>query len=108
MRLLDGNIANLSWDTSWDDYDLDALEGIVELVSGISFDLEDINGCTSKAKKRHTSLPVSMWLTSAATPGAPRISYKLREVTRGSLLRSKERGCPIPPPAPRTATFVRR
>lgn len=55
-----------------------------------------------------TSLAVSTWLTSAATPGAPRISYKLREVTNGSLLSSNDRGWPIPPPAPRTATFVWR
>ena len=35
------------------------------------------------------------------------MSYRLRELTRGSFLRSKERGWPIPPPAPRTATLVR-
>ena len=49
-----------------------------------------------------------MWLTSAATPGAPRISYKLSDVTSGLSLRRRERGWPMPPPAPRTATFVWR
>jgi hypothetical protein len=58
--------------------------------------------------RQHTELSVSIWLISAATPGAPRISYKLREDTRGSTLRSKESGWPMPPPAPSTATLVCR
>lgn len=33
------------------------------------------------------------------------MSYKLKEVTKGSVFKSKDMGCPIPPPAPRTATF---
>lgn len=36
------------------------------------------------------------------------MSYKLKEVTRGSFLSKRERGCPMPPPAPRTATLVRQ
>ena len=63
-------------------------------------------------RQREAGLPtspgVSMWLISAATPGAPRMSYRLSEVTRGSALSKRERGWPIPPPAPRTATLLRR
>ena len=55
-----------------------------------------------------TSLAESTWLTSAATPGAPRISYKLKAVTKGSCLSNSDKGWPIPPPAPRTATLVKR
>ena len=36
------------------------------------------------------------------------MSYKLKEVTKGSCFSKRDRGCPIPPPAPRTATFVNR
>ena len=53
-----------------------------------------------------TCAGVSMWLKSAATPGVCAISYKESFVTPGVCLRSKERGCPIPPLAPRTATLL--
>mmetsp|Transcript_4564 Transcript_4564/g.5652 ORF Transcript_4564/g.5652 Transcript_4564/m.5652 type:complete len:110 (-) Transcript_4564:9-338(-) len=45
--------------------------------------------------------------TSAATPGVPTISYRLKSPTTGEFFNSKESGCPIPPAAPTTATFGR-
>lgn len=33
------------------------------------------------------------------------MSYKLKAETEGSTFKSKDSGCPIPPPAPRTATL---
>lgn len=48
---------------------------------------------------------VSTWETSAATPGAPRISYSESWVTFGSSLSKSESGWPIPPPAPSTTTL---
>lgn len=42
---------------------------------------------------------------SAATPGVCTMSYKDNSDTRGLIFRSKERGCPIPPEAPATATL---
>ena len=38
-------------------------------------------------------------------PGPPLISYRARSDTLGLSLRSRERGCPIPPAAPRTVTL---
>ena len=38
-------------------------------------------------------------------PGPPRISYRASSVTLGFSLRSRERGWPIPPAAPRTVTL---
>jgi len=43
---------------------------------------------------------------SAATPGAPLISYSASSVTRGLSLRRRDSGWPMPPAAPRTATLV--
>lgn len=47
---------------------------------------------------------VGMWLRSAATPGVCTMSKRLSSVTLGSSLRSRDRGCPMPPDAPTTAT----
>mmetsp|Transcript_14876 Transcript_14876/g.49089 ORF Transcript_14876/g.49089 Transcript_14876/m.49089 type:complete len:207 (+) Transcript_14876:1489-2109(+) len=44
------------------------------------------------------------WLTSAATPATLAMSYKRKSRTSGCCLRSRERGWPIPPAAPNTAT----
>ena len=38
-------------------------------------------------------------------PGAMRISYSAKSVTRGFSLRRRDNGWPIPPAAPRTVTF---
>merc|ERR1719205_380025 len=47
---------------------------------------------------------VSQWERSAATPGVCTMSYRLSLVTAGFSFSSRERGCPIPPLAPMTAT----
>merc|ERR1719384_997290 len=49
---------------------------------------------------------VSQWERSAATPGVCTMSYRLSLVTAGFNFSSRERGCPIPPLAPMTATVV--
>jgi hypothetical protein len=59
----------------------------------------------SKQDRLLTRAPVSTWLISAATPGVPAISYNDRSVTRGLSFMRRPRGCPIPPAAPKTATF---
>jgi hypothetical protein len=109
---IEGGGAYLARDTGRDDHDLDALESLVELVSRVADNLQqgksELCNHVGSTKDELTSLGVSTWLTSAATPGAPRISYRLRDVTSLFCLSSSERGCPIPPPAPSTATFVWR
>ncbi len=69
---------HLSWNASRNNDNLNVLKCLVELVSGITFHLHirsDQTKPSSQPKaKNHTSDPVSTWLTSAATPGAPRIS----------------------------------
>lgn len=46
---------------------------------------------------------VAMWERSAATPGVTGATSKqVRAVTRGLSFISSERGCPMPPAAPRT------
>lgn len=49
---------------------------------------------------------VSMWDKSAATPGVCTISYKLSSVTSGLCFSKSDKGWPIPPAAPQTATFT--
>merc|ERR1719452_225516 len=49
---------------------------------------------------------VSMWDRSAATPGVCTMSYRLSLVTAGFSFNSMDRGCPMPPLAPMTATAV--
>lgn len=63
---------------------------------------------TCKDKTTITSIPQHCtYLKSAATPGELTISYKERSVTLVLFLRRRERGWPIPPAAPRTATLER-
>lgn len=50
-------------------------------------------------------LLVSMWERSAATPGVCTISYNDNSVTSGFNFNNKDKGCPIPPDAPQTATL---
>merc|ERR1719500_2005953 len=49
---------------------------------------------------------VSMWDKSAATPGVWTMSYRLSLVTAGFSFSSMDKGWPIPPLAPMTATAV--
>lgn len=49
-----------------------------------------------------------MWPRSAATPGVLATSYRESSPTRGEVLRSMDRGWPIPPEAPSTATLACR
>ena len=44
------------------------------------------------------------WDRSAATPGVLAISYSDSEVTSGFIFTSMDRGWPMPPAAPSTAT----
>jgi hypothetical protein len=84
----------LSGDTGRDYNDLHTVKSLIEFVCGVTVDLAHVSqkyNIRAKAKIP-TSPGVSMWLTSAATPGAPRISYRLREVTSGSALSKRERG----------------
>ena len=48
---------------------------------------------------------VSMWLRSAPTPFVFCTSYKDSWSMRGEFLRRSDKGWPMPPLAPRTATF---
>jgi len=57
------------------------------------------------AMSQRTVLLVLMCEMSAATPGAPLISYSASSLTRGFSLRRRESGWPMPPAAPRTATL---
>ena len=100
----------LAGNTSGDYDNLDPIKSLLEFVCRVTIDLVPRHSVGAGRTRRGTltSPGVSMWLTSAATPGAPRMSYRLREVTRGSALSKRERGWPIPPPAPRTATLVWR
>jgi hypothetical protein len=69
---------NLPWDTSGDNNNfLHTLESLVELISSITCHLhvtQDEPNTYTQPTRPQTSLAVSTWLTSAATPGAPRIS----------------------------------
>ena len=49
---------------------------------------------------------VSMWCKSDATPGTFTTSYRAREVMCLLSLRSRDKGWPIPPAAPRTVTLM--
>ena len=72
-----GKDAYLTRNASGDDNDVSALEGLVKLVSGVTVDLdwdEMRLHVAREGRRKPTSLWVSTWETSAATPGAPRIS----------------------------------
>lgn len=55
-----------------------------------------------------TRAGVLTWERSAATPGVPTISYKASSLTRSLVFSSRERGAPMPPAAPQTATLTIR
>ena len=108
-KFRDDSKTHLTRDTSRDNNNLHTIESFIELVGSVAFHLY-VNNVFNIMKIQFeeialTSLGVSIWLTSAATPGAPRISYKLKDDTCGSVLSNSDSGCPIPPPAPRTATL---
>ena len=49
---------------------------------------------------------VEMWLQSAATPGVCAMSYNVSLLMKGDFFSSRDRGCPMPPAAPNTATWA--
>ena len=53
-----------------------------------------------------TCVLVLQWLRSAATPATLAISYKASSSMRGCILSRSPRGWPIPPAAPKRATFT--
>lgn len=110
--------ARLAGNTGGNEDDLGTLEGSLDATVGrvgrVAGDLLQmlsisivhvIHPSILRLIVRRTVLLVLTWPTSAATPGAPRISKRESSVTRGLSLRRRDRGCPIPPPAPRTATL---
>lgn len=53
-----------------------------------------------KQQLTQTFAMLSMWPTSAPTPGVPTTSYRLSASTRSFIFSSSDSGCPIPPDAP--------
>lgn len=92
-----------------DDHEFAALERVLELFSASvpshlcwrRFQL-----CVEQTCVFPTFTGVLQWLRSAATPGVLAMSYSARSVTRRFILSSRLRGCPMPPAAPSTATFL--
>ena len=70
--------AYLAGNASRDNDDLHAIESLIKLVRGVTRDLlqpKRVKLITPHSRPHtRTLLGLSMWLTSAATPGAPRIS----------------------------------
>ena len=106
--------ARLAGNTSGNEDDLGTLEGSLDAAVDLGSVASDLSHCQLPtficplilyAEAKRTVLLVLTWPTSAATPGAPRMSKRESSVTRGLSLRRRDRGCPIPPPAPRTATL---
>jgi len=99
----------LAGDTGGDEDNLGALEGCCQpagcgIVAGdlaLGVDVADVccNTCDEK------SVVVYAADSRGGVPGAMRISYSAKSVTRGFSLRRRDNGCPIPPAAPRTVTF---
>merc|ERR1719341_74607 len=60
----------------------------------------------SAPTKPETRPGVSIWERSAATPGVATMSYRASLVTAGFNFNSMDRGWPMPPAAPMTATLT--
>jgi hypothetical protein len=103
--------ARLAGNTGRDEDDLGVGKSILEAGGSriiasdgaVGVDVAEISGNTW-----HIQLSVNAVETSRSQkglPGPPRISYRASWVTRGFSFINKERGWPMPPPAPRTVTL---
>jgi hypothetical protein len=107
LQIVSGH-AWLSWDTGGDENDISALDGFLH-GGGVRADESGDSGLKSGLifDDQSSLTLVSMWERSAATPGVTGLTSKQATLVTELLhLRRRASGCPIPPAAPRTATFL--